>query len=142
MALLTNAFRALKPSGKLVITTPNSNSWTAIARIISYGNPFSYSPFRGRPGGSKAQPEHIKEYSVRELHEAIRNGGFELVTAETISPYHHPSLSNDVINFLQETYTLDPKLKGEVHFVVGEKSLGHPRYVAFKPLYDFEERLN
>jgi len=139
MPFLANSHRVLKNDGKIIISTPNSNSWTTLERVLTQQNPFSYSPFRRR--GDFAGAEHIKEYSVHELHTAIQKGGFDLFVAKTFSPYHHKDPGSDARSFLMAKYNLNTDLLGEVHYCLGQKNLTKQRHKAFQPLYDFDEIL-
>ena len=144
--LFLNVARSLKLGGHLVVTTPNSNSFTTLQRVIDGTNPFSYSPFRLNYKGVPA-PEHVKEYSVAELDGAFTHAGFDVTVGGTMSPYGHfrgAALTNRMVASIQDgSRPPATKRRGEVHFVVGTKvGCGKPGqvkcYAAWQRLYDFE----
>ena len=144
--MFLNIARSLKLGGHLVVTTPNSNSFTTLQRVIDGTNPFSYSPFRLNYKGVPA-PEHVKEYSVEELDGALKHSGFSVAIGSSMSPYHHPRgerLTHEMLAGLQRPLKDHAATRrGEVHFVVGAKvgcgtASKVPCYAAWKPLYDFE----
>ena len=61
--------RVLKKGAKVILTTPNSASFSAIHRIMHHQQAYSYGPFRRR--GSTFGPEHIKVCSFCCMHASV-----------------------------------------------------------------------
>lgn len=137
MHMLFECRRVLAPGGRLVLTTPNVASFTAVARVLeSSGNPQLYSKF-ANPRGEFADTEipHVREYTPQELAEALRSAGFEIETLFTeVAPGYHAG-GGWVEQFLNENgYSTD--LRGEQIYCVARRAEGAvvDRYPAF--LYD------
>lgn len=144
--MFLNVARSLRLGGRLVVTTPNSNSFTTLQRVIDGVNPFSYSPFRLNSKGVPA-PEHVKEYSVAELDGAFEHSGFAVTVGSTMNPYGHKrraELTHKLVASLQSKKASGAAMRGgEVHYVVGTKvgcgTAGKAAcYAAWQPLYDYE----
>jgi SAM-dependent methyltransferase len=136
MHLLVEANRILEDLGTLVLTTPNVTSYTAVARVLEQsGNPQLYSKYAD-PRGEYADTEipHVREYTPRELSEAIESAGFEVVslTTEVAPGYENEGRVKKILERL--SYPTD--LRGEQMFCVARKRAGRPivRYPGF--LYD------
>lgn len=80
MHMLAGINRALKPGGLLVLTTPNSASWGALARVMIGQQPYSFSPFYGIRG---LVNRHNREYTVREIEQLTVDAGFDVVQLTT-----------------------------------------------------------
>jgi len=68
--LLSECFRLLRPGGIIVCTTPNACSYANIARIAVMEPAMFF-------------PEHVKEFSPRELRLAFQAAGFHPLLLET-----------------------------------------------------------
>ena len=80
MHMLLEMHRVLEEGGALLLTTPNIASFTGVARVLEQsGNPQIFSKYAD-PRGEFADTEvpHVREYTPRELHEAIQSAGFEI----------------------------------------------------------------
>jgi hypothetical protein len=80
MHMLLEMRRVLEEGGTLVLTTPNVASFTAVARVLEQsGNPQLYSKYTD-PRGEYASTEvgHMREYTPKELREAVESAGFEI----------------------------------------------------------------
>jgi SAM-dependent methyltransferase len=87
MHLMSEINRVTKCGGRLVLQTPNSASFGTLARVLRGRQPYSYSVYLG-----VAVQRHNREYTARELVTLAENGGFEVVSVETIgnmSPAWH-----------------------------------------------------
>jgi SAM-dependent methyltransferase len=75
--MLIEIRRVLEEGGSLLLTTPNVASFTAVARILEQsGNPQLYSKYAPEIG-------HMREYTPKELREAVESAGFEVVNLFT-----------------------------------------------------------
>jgi SAM-dependent methyltransferase len=75
--MLLEIRRVLEEGGTLLLTTPNVASFTAVARILEQsGNPQLYSKYAPEIG-------HMREYTPKELREAVESAGFEIVSLFT-----------------------------------------------------------
>jgi hypothetical protein len=78
--MLLEINRVLEDGGTLVLTTPNVASFGALARILKEGmNPQLHAKFAD-PRGEYAATEfpHVREYTPKELREAVESAGFEV----------------------------------------------------------------
>jgi SAM-dependent methyltransferase len=148
-----NVARALRPGGLFIVTTPNSLSFRTLAQWLRGLNPNSYHPFRcfsarGVPTTESADANcsmhigHTKEYTPNELHGAFVNAGFQIIDAQTFSPYFYQ------LNGVRQNMSLRPSIwrrerdHGEVHFVVGRKVGCHrarPCRRGYPPAYEFDD---
>ena len=71
---VNTCFMALKPGGKMFLTTPNLSSYGAIWRAMLGWDPYSYDL-------------HVRELSVNELHHILAHAGFKIVHYETRDCY-------------------------------------------------------
>jgi len=133
MHLLIEANRILEDQGTLILTTPNVASYTAVARVLEQsGNPQVYSKYAD-PRGEYAETEipHVREYTPRELSEAIESAGFEVVSLSTeVAPGYE---NEERIQKLLEKLHYPTDLRGEQMFCVARKRAGKPivRYPQF-----------
>ena len=83
--MLLEMNRVLEDGGALILTTPNVVSFTAVARVLEQSaNPQLYSKFAD-PRGQYADTEipHVREYTPKELRQAVECAGFEVLNLFT-----------------------------------------------------------
>src|SRR6202521_314677 len=81
MHMLLEIRRVLIDQGTLILTTPNIASLTSVARLLeARGNPQICSRY-ANPQRDPARLEvpHVREYTPRELRDALHAAGFEIV---------------------------------------------------------------
>ncbi len=76
MQMMAEINRVLRPGGLLVLTTPNSASWNALASACLGDQPYSYAPFFGIPGHVH---RHNREYTLREVGLLVGEAGMDVV---------------------------------------------------------------
>ena len=84
--LIRECFKALKPGGLLVVTTPNIGSALSIAQYIRTGE------FRWFAQENYKREGHISPIPVSTLRLAFREAGFEEAAIQSISPLSFPGL--------------------------------------------------
>ena len=138
--------------GSFIVTTPKSLSFRTLAQWLHGLNPNSYHPFRcfgahGQPTTETADANcsmhigHTKEYTPNELHGAFVNAGFQIIDAQTFSPYFYQ------LGAVRQNMSLRPSIwkergHGEVHFVVGRKVGCHrarPCRRGYVGAYEFDD---
>jgi predicted SAM-dependent methyltransferase len=72
--MFTEAYRILRPGGRLFLTTPNANSIDAMLNIAMLKHPFIYAP-------------HVREYTVDEVGGMATAVGFKIELCETIDAW-------------------------------------------------------
>ena len=77
---LVAANRALRDGGRMVISTPNITSWTAISRLLDGDAPYQTPHFAG-------PMSHVKEYTPWELGELLEQSGFRVDAIHTFNRY-------------------------------------------------------
>ena len=75
----------LRPGGRLIVTTPNFASLRNVYHLFRGGNPSGRFPdeMRWEKGVATDLRTHPREYTVRELEEALRVAGFEDIRVST-----------------------------------------------------------
>ena len=133
MHMLFEMRRVLEEGGTLLLTTPNVASFTAVARTLEQsGNPQLYSKYTD-PRAEFADTEvgHMREYTPRELKEAVESAGFEVVSLFTdVIPGY--GTEDRMRTFLaQNNYSTS--YRGEQLYVIGRKRSALPvvRYPGF-----------
>jgi len=71
MTLLGESFKALKPGGWLLITTPNAASVFHLKAVLRGDPPWFFI-------------KHVREYTMPEVVELLKNAGFEIVRKQDI----------------------------------------------------------
>ena len=102
MHLLLEARRVLEEGGRILITTPNIASLTSVARVLhGHDNPQIHSKYKIPVAGSSLVAQHMREYTLAELGEAVRGAGFEIeeLFTEPIAEY---SFYQPLLVFLEE----------------------------------------
>jgi predicted SAM-dependent methyltransferase len=136
MHLLVEAHRVLDDSGALVLTTPNIASYAAVARVLEQiGNPQLYSKYPNPQGEhSESEIPHVREYTARELAEALNSAGFQIdaLFTEMIPGFRSDTWVHDFL--VQNNYPTT--MRGEQIYCVARKIPGAAinRYPGF--LYD------
>lgn len=136
MHMLLEARRVLADGGALVLTTPNVASFTAVLRALrADDNPQLYSRYPN-PLGEYADSEipHVREYTPKELVDALRCAGFEAdVLFTEVAPGYHVHL---FVREILEQHNYPTHLRGEQMYCVARKIPGASitRYPGF--LYD------
>ncbi|MGA3235636.1 MAG: methyltransferase domain-containing protein [Bryobacteraceae bacterium] len=119
MFLLLECARVLCDGGALIVTTPNVVSYTSVARALTAGqNPQVYSLY---PWVETESP-HVREYTPRELRDAIAAAGLqvEYLFTEKIGGY-----DSDVwVGELLKQLDLPGALRGEQLYCLARKRGG------------------
>lgn len=130
--LLRECHRVLEEGGRVLVTTPNVASLTAVARVLrGYDNPQLYYKYtRPRPGAPPQIP-HVREYTAFELQYALQAAGFEIETAFT-EPIAEWAEHLPMWNFLEE-HGYNTSLRGEQTYCIAVKRAALPvtRYPEF-----------
>jgi SAM-dependent methyltransferase len=124
MHMLIEMHRVMEEGGTLILTTPNVASYTGVARVLEQsGNPQIFSKF-AYPLGEFAETEipHVREYTPRELREAVESAGFEVVNLFTeVIPGYGTDLW--VKDFLERN-KYSSALRGEQLYCIAKKRSG------------------
>jgi SAM-dependent methyltransferase len=75
MHMMAELNRVMVPGGVLVLTTPNSASWAALARVVLGEQPYNWTAFYGVPG---LVNRHNREYTPREVARLVEDTGLEV----------------------------------------------------------------
>ena len=125
--------RVMEEGGALILTTPNVASYTAVARLLeNSANPQLFSKYAD-PRGQFADTEipHVREYTPRELREAVESAGFEIenLFTEVIPGY---GTETWVSEFLQRN-GFSAEFRGEQMYCIARKRSSLPvvRYPRF-----------
>jgi len=132
MHLLLEARRVLEEGGRILITTPNIASLTSVARVLhGHDNPQIHSKYKIPVAGSSQVAQHMREYTLAELGEAVRDAGFEIekLFTEPIAEY---GFYQPLLLFLEEN-GYNPADRGEQSYCLARKrsSLPVTRYPQF-----------
>jgi SAM-dependent methyltransferase len=132
MHLLLEARRVLEEGGRILITTPNIAGLTSVARVLhGHDNPQIHSKYTIPAAMSRAQIQHVREYTLAELGDAVTSAGFEIeeLFTEPIAEY---SFYEPFLEFLEEN-GYNPADRGEQSYCLARKRSGLPvtRYPKF-----------
>jgi SAM-dependent methyltransferase len=133
MHMLLEIRRVLEEGGTLLLTTPNVASFTAVARALEQsGNPQLYSKYTD-PRGEYAATEigHMREYTPKELREAVESAGFEI---ENLFTEVIPGYGTDIrMKAFLERNHYSSSYRGEQLYCIARKRSALPvtRYPAF-----------
>ncbi len=132
MHLLLEARRVLVEGGRILITTPNIAGLTSVARVLhGHDNPQIHSKYRIPGEMSRAEIQHVREYTLAELGQAVTSAGFaiERLFTEPIAEY---GFYQPLLVFLEEN-GYNPADRGEQSYCVARKrsSLPVDRYPGF-----------
>ncbi|MBV6464872.1 MAG: hypothetical protein PGMFKBFP_00137 [Anaerolineales bacterium] len=129
MHLLLECHRILQDGGMLLLTTPNIVSLTSVAAVLhGWRHPQTHSRY---PAPGNTDLPHVREYTPRELQDALLAAGF---TVEALFTERMPNVDEAgwVREFL-ETNGFDASLRGEQMYCLARKRPGaaQTRYPAF-----------
>jgi SAM-dependent methyltransferase len=119
MHMLLESRRVLAPDGALVLTTPNTASFTSVARaLIGEVNPQIYSHYPT----DDADVPHVREYTPVEVHDLLFSAGFSV---EWLFTERGGIPTADIwIGPLLDYLGFPTNLRGEQIYVVARKRLG------------------
>lgn len=133
MHMLLEIRRVLIDKGTLILTTPNISSFASVGRLLrASGHPQICSKYANpeRDTGRSEVP-HVREWTPRELREALQAAGFEVgyLFTETIANYNEERW---VRQFLQRN-GYPQTLRGEQIYCIATKNPAAPviRYPDF-----------
>jgi SAM-dependent methyltransferase len=123
MHMLAEINRILKPSGHLVITTPNLSSLRAISAILDGYHP-GFFPAYIRPHAEGQEPEarHNREYTPREVACLLVDSGFEVTLLDTGPFRDEPKPQHEWVKHLLTRYEFSQGLRGDGIYAVGRKT--------------------
>jgi len=123
MRMLMECQRVLREDGLLLLTTPNAASLSSIASVLlGWHNPQVFSMYP--PPGDAASP-HVREYTPRELRDAVEAAGFA-VEALFTEPIPALAESHAWAGALLEREGFDTALRGEQSYCVARRRAGAP----------------
>jgi len=106
--------RILRPSGRLVLTTPNVSRLENVARMIAGAN--IYDPYSGYgPYG-----RHNREYNKHELYLLLKHVGFSIEQMFTADVHHNDSLNYFDLSALKAALKFRETDLGQYIFVVAK----------------------
>lgn len=108
---LDSAWRALRPGGKLILTTPNAYRISGVAMALVKGQELCH-------------PEHTCYYSAQTLRYLVAHHGFEV---DEVKLLDRPAGSVAVRWFRNAVLKIRPNL-GEVIFLVAHKTVRQSKY--------------
>jgi hypothetical protein len=124
MHMLLEMHRVLEEGGTLMLTTPNIASFTAVARVLEQsGHPQLYSKYADPRGEfSDTEIPHVREYTPKELREAVEAAGFEVdnLFTEVIPGYGTESRMRDFL----ERNGYSAAFRGEQIYCIARKRAG------------------
>lgn len=113
MAVFAEANRCLPIGGYFVITTPNLASWRSLRAAITHYSPNLYTPFFP---GIPHWESHRREYTIRDIKEFGRAGGFES-KIDTFNSYSN-SGGSKILESLFKINGLNTELRGDTIYAV------------------------
>jgi glycosyltransferase involved in cell wall biosynthesis/SAM-dependent methyltransferase len=122
MHLMSEVNRILKPSGHLVLTTPNIGSLRGIAAILEGYHPGIFTAYIRPRADGEVEARHNREYTPKEIERLLLNSGFAVTLLET-GPFRQTPRPEEgwVLNLL-ERFGLPRDLRGDDIYVVGRKT--------------------
>lgn len=121
--LLSQAQRVLCPGGHILITTPNVSRIGSVFKLLAGKSNYD----RLKPVGfSNAEDEwrpHFREYSLEELHQLLRQNGFEPVEhifSGDVFEFHARDAKHKLGDWLKRLFWPVPHLREEI-LLVGQK---------------------
>lgn len=108
--LLRDCLEVLKEGGRIFITSPNASSATVVHHVLNHAPPMIFR-------------QHVREYSVFELDEIVRNAGFAIERRECIDCWRNAISDAQhaaIMQFIKKA-GYDPTLRGEDIFLLGRK---------------------
>ena len=123
MHMMAEINRILKPSGHLLLTTPNLGSMRAVAAILlGYHPAFFPAYIRPRADGEETEARHNREYVPMEVQHLFTDAGFEMVRLETGEFLEEPHPEFAWIDHLMERYRIHRHLRGDGIYALGRKT--------------------
>jgi len=122
MHLLFECHRIIDEGGLLLITTPNAASLTSVMRSLHGSrNP---QVFSGYPAAGNSDTPHVREYTPRELSDAVEAAGFEIeaLFTERILGFEEGAW----VNALLEREGFDTLLRGEQTYCLARSRSNPP----------------
>ncbi len=120
MHLILECRRVLQEGGRIVLTTPNTASFTSIARVLGGGsNPQVFAKYETPRARSIAGPPHVREYTAREVAQLLSAGGFDVETLFTESTDDGEE-NRPLLKMLQD-YGYTTEFRGEQTYCVAVK---------------------
>jgi len=120
MHLILECRRVLREGGHMVLTTPNTASFTSIARVLGGGsNPQVFAKYETPREDSNAGPPHVREYTAREVAQLFEAGGFAVETLFTESTDDGQE-NRPLLKMLQD-YGYNTEFRGEQIYCVAVK---------------------
>ncbi len=120
MHLLLEVRRVLEEGGHILVTTPNIASLTSVARVLhGHDNPQIHSKYKIPGAAVPAAVQHVREYTLAELGEAVACAGFEIdqLFAEPIGEY---KFYQPLLQFLEDN-GYNPANRGEQSYCLARK---------------------
>ncbi len=135
MYAISELNRVLKPSGRLILTTPNINSYDGMLRMLNGDTPCSFARYFPHRGGIG----HAKEYSVKELGELLVYAGFTIDALETFNVHRGNRFERSNLQYTDLPQFLERRgwseaLAGQHILAIAERSSA-PRVRYYYPLY-------
>jgi SAM-dependent methyltransferase len=120
MHLILECRRVLREGGRVVLTTPNTASFTSIARVLGGGsNPQVFAKYETPRADSNAGPPHVREYTTPEVAQLFAAGGFAIETLFTESTDDGRE-NRPLLKMLQD-YGYSTEFRGEQTYCVAVK---------------------
>jgi predicted SAM-dependent methyltransferase len=123
MHLLFECHRILAEGGLLVLTTPNAASLTSVVRTLQgWRNPQVFSAY---PAAGNCDTPHVREYTARELADAVEAAGFEVeaLFTERIGGFEEGAW----VKALLQREGFDILLRGEQTYCLARRRANLPR---------------
>lgn len=118
--LILECRRVLREGGRVLLTTPNTASFTSIAHVLGgRSNPQVFAQYERPRPGSHPGPPHVREYTVREIAQLLEAGGFEIETLFTES-IDDGQENRPLLKMLQD-YGYSTEFRGEQIFCIAAK---------------------
>jgi SAM-dependent methyltransferase len=120
MHLILECRRVLREGGRMLLTTPNTASFTSIARVLGGGaNPQVFAKYETPRAASNTGPPHVREYTAREVAQLCEAGGFAVETLFTESTDDGQE-NRPLLKMLQD-YGYNTEFRGEQTYCVALK---------------------
>jgi SAM-dependent methyltransferase len=124
MHLLFECHRILAEGALLILTTPNVASLSSISNLLlAWHNPQIFAAYP--PAGQYESP-HVREYTARELRQALEAAGFEIEAIFT-DPIPELTSTHTWVADLLAREGFDPELRGEQCYCLARKRTHLPR---------------